>query len=232
MRTTEIEAKLATLEETLNEAEFWRLVSRVKRDRALAEKYAERIGRIDAEIFRRRAKLRVGIATGSVAVLLLAAIAALLFLLAPSLGANFHGLIILLATFLLMTALHPLAHLAAGKALGMRFLFYFPNGPAKIEPTLKVDYASYLRAQPKARAAMHLSGIVASILATLVGFLAAYSTQAPSFATITLAALLLLNTAFEFSPPLLVKLGFKIFRKSDAYRAFRELRLRKEQSRA
>jgi hypothetical protein len=72
---------------------------------------------------------------------------------------------------------------------------------------------------------MHLSGIAASILATLIGFLAAYVTQAPGFATFALAALLLLNTAFEFSPPLLVKLGFKIFRKSDAYRAYRELRL-------
>jgi hypothetical protein len=225
MRTAEVEAKLATLEKTLNEAEFWRLVSRVKRSRALAEKYAERIARIDAEIFRRRAKLRVSVALGSAGMILLAAIAAILFLLAPSLGANLHGLIILLATFLLMTALHPLAHLAAGKALGMRFLFYFPDGPAKIEPTLKVDYASYLRASSKARAAMHLSGIAASILATLIGFLAAYVTQAPGFATFALAALLLLNTAFEFSPPLLVKLGFKIFRKSDAYRAYRELRL-------
>ncbi len=228
MRPREVEEKLSQLERDLDEAEFWRLVVRVKRSRKLIEAYADRIAGIDAEIFARRAGVRVGIALGTAAMLLLLVLAALLLLIAPAMQPALHGLLTILATFLLMTALHPLAHLAAGKALGMRFLFYFLNGPARIEPTLKLDYASYLRASPRARAAMHLSGIAASILATLIGFLASYLTQAPGFATFTLGALLLLNTAFEFSPPLLVKLGLRIFRKSDAYRAFRELTLREE----
>ncbi|WP_456475380.1 hypothetical protein [Candidatus Pyrohabitans sp.] len=228
MHNAEVEARLSAIEKEFNEAEFWRLVSRVKRSRALAEKYAERIAHIDAGLFRKRARVRVSIAAGSLVMLLLAAFAVFIILLAPSLEARLHGLLMLFATFLLMTALHPLAHLIAGRALGIRFLFYFPDGPAKIEPTLKVDYASYLRVSPQARAAMHFSGIAASILATAIGFLAAYLTQAPRFAILSLAALLFINTILEFSPPLLVRLGFRGFRKSDAYRAFRELKQREE----
>lgn len=228
MHPREVEARLSKLEEELDEASFWRLVAQVKRSRRLIESYAERIARIDAEIFAHKAWIRVGIAQGTALMLFILSVAVLMLLLAPAMQPALHGLLTILATFLLMTALHPLAHLAAGRALGMRFLFYFPDGPAKIEPTLKLDYASYLRASPRARAAMHLSGIAASILATLIGFLAAYLSRAPGFATLTLGALLLLNAAFEFSPPLLVKLGFKMFRKSDAYRAFRELALREE----
>ena len=228
MMRGKIENELEELEKSLDERRFYMLVAKVKRSRTLINKHADRIARIDAEIFRRRAKLRLSIAAGSAAMLLLAALAALLFFIAPSFGATLHGLLTILATFLLMTALHPLAHLIAGKLLGIRFLFYFPNGPAKIEPTLKLEYASYLRASPRARAVMHLSGIAASILATLLGFLAAHFTRAPRFATTLLLLLLLLNSALEFSPPLLVKIGFKSLRKSDAYRFFRELTQREE----
>lgn len=223
-----VEARLAELEKFPDEVEFYRLVAEVKRSRSLIERYAERIGRIDARIFTERTGLRVSVGTGTAAMLLLGIAALLLLVLAPSMRAGLHGLLVISATFMLMTALHPIAHLLAGRALGMRFLFYFLNGPARVEPTLKVDYTSYLRSSPGARAAMHLSGIIASILATLVGFLAAYLSGAPAFAKNLLLLLLILNTLFEFSPPLLVKLGFRGFRKSDAYRFFRELKLREE----
>ncbi|MBU4491683.1 MAG: hypothetical protein KKD69_04385 [Euryarchaeota archaeon] len=39
-----------------------------------------------------------------------------------------------------MTTLHPLSHYIIGSLLGIRFTHYYLNGPAKIEPTLKVVF--------------------------------------------------------------------------------------------
>ncbi len=59
---------------------------------------------------------------------------------------------------------HSLAHWAVGRAMGMRFTYYFLGGPPPPRPGAKLDYASYLRVPPTQRAVMHASGAVVTKL--------------------------------------------------------------------
>ncbi len=70
-----------------------------------------------------------------------------------------------------MTTLHPLSHYFTGSLCGIRFTHYYLNGPAKIEPTLRIDYSSYLKAPAKQRALMHLSGVIGTVAAPLIAAL-------------------------------------------------------------
>jgi hypothetical protein len=133
--------------------------------------------------------------------------------------------LILLSTLFIVISLHPLTHLMVGKLFGIQFHYIFLNGPLKIQPTLKTDRTSYLRLQPARRAVFHISGIIATIAALFSGYFAAEFAEATT-AKIILGIIIPLNAAFEVAPPLLVKLGFKNFRKSDFYRFWREWKKR------
>ena len=89
--------------------------------------------------------------------------------------------------------LHDLAHWAWGRAVGIRFLCYFLDGPFRVQPGLKTDYATYLRTPPRSRAAMHASGAVASKLAPLVPLVATPLAHAPLWAVLALVGLTLLQ---------------------------------------
>jgi hypothetical protein len=70
--------------------------------------------------------------------------------------------------------LHCPAHWVVGRLVGIRFLRYFIGGPLKVTPGIKADYASYLRASPGERAAMHAAGAVASKIAPFAVFAGVY----------------------------------------------------------
>ncbi|MBU4374420.1 MAG: hypothetical protein KJ714_08315 [Euryarchaeota archaeon] len=95
-----------------------------------------------------------------------------------------------------MTTLHPLSHYIIGSLLGIRFTHYYLNGPAKIEPTLKIDYFSYLKAPGKKRALMHVSGVVGTVAAPLIIALIALDKGAGSAAS-NLFIIFLLLVVFE-----------------------------------
>src|SRR4029450_7035713 len=59
-------------------------------------------------------------------------------------------------------ALPPPAHWVAGPRVGMRFHVYSVRALIPPVPGLKIDYATYLRVAPEARAWMHASGAIAS----------------------------------------------------------------------
>ena len=59
---------------------------------------------------------------------------------------------------MLLGTTHDLAHLVVGRLVGIRFAHWFIDGPTRLQPGLKTDYASYLRTPPHARAWMHASG--------------------------------------------------------------------------
>ena len=59
---------------------------------------------------------------------------------------------------MLLGTTHDLAHLVVGRLVGIRFTHWFIDGPTRLQPGLKTDYASYLRTPPHARAWMHASG--------------------------------------------------------------------------
>ena len=56
------------------------------------------------------------------------------------------------------------------RAVGMRFIAYFIRELIPPFPGLKIDYATYLRVPPEARAWMHASGAIASSSAYSRGF--------------------------------------------------------------
>jgi hypothetical protein len=82
-------------------------------------------------------------------------------------GRWFVYIAFLVGTGALLVGPHCLAHYIVGRLAGIRFTHMFIGGPPPPRPGLKIDYASYLRASPKIRAAMHASG---AVLTKLVPF--------------------------------------------------------------
>lgn len=207
--------------EPSRERDFWRMVSRVKRDPKFTRMYAEQIGRIDGAIFRQKAGILVPLKLGN-----FVEMAAAIFIIVISYelisSEVYTGIVILACAFGLTVTLHPLAHYAVGRVLGIKFTFYFPDGPALIEPTIKTDYATYLTASPLKRASMHAAGPIISTLVIAMSLVMAIYIEAPPWTSGILLGLLIFNSIFEVLPPLLVKLGKKRFAKSDAYRTLRE----------
>jgi hypothetical protein len=90
-------------------------------------------------------------------------------------------------------------HYIVGRLVGIRFAYWFPHGiyvffrsPGKklwkIEPSLKIDYNSYLRASPMARIVMHASGAIVTKITVGAIALIAILFNAPLWAIILLIA--------------------------------------------
>jgi hypothetical protein len=210
---------------------FWRVVRAAKGNPEIEGKFAERMGEIDKLLFEAKARIKLDYMTGTIIELLGSVIGFVLLYF----GATFTGIestIFYVASALaLMTFLHPISHIIAASRFGIKFHFYFLNGPMLIEPTLKVDYSTYLKAPSKSRALFHLAGAVNSVLVTLLVFVVALQDPATTDITKTvLAALWLFTTASEIFPIIFIKFGipkilFADFRKSDSYRSIREWRI-------
>lgn len=219
-----IEEAIAKGKYSLCERDFWRIVTQVKKEPELANKFADRIGRIDQTIFRKKARISVPLKIGHfIEIMATLLIVVALYCLISS--GTYTGIAILAGTFALMGTVHPLAHYMVGRAFGIRFTFYFPNGPAMIEPTIKTDYATYLKTPPIKRAVMHAAGPLICTLIIIVALAVAVAVNAPPWTPRLLAAFLVFNILFEVLPPLWVKLGIKSFTKSDTYRALREWKI-------
>jgi hypothetical protein len=158
---------------------FWRLVRQVKLEARLADHWADVIGRIDQKAFERSVRPRLPVWLGNA--ILLAASAVLIALIPVSLrlarGAIalpfWSGLLAVAAAGGLSVNLHDLAHWVIGRMAGIRFTAYFLKKPL-LTPGLKIDYASYLRTSPGARAWMHASGAIVSKIAPFAVFVAVY----------------------------------------------------------
>jgi hypothetical protein len=160
---------------------FWRLLRRVKLEPRLAVHWAEPAGRIDRKAFERRIRPRFPVWLGNAA--LLAAAGVLIALIPVSLAVAresstpepfLAGLLALAAGAGLGPALHDLGHWVVGRLAGIRFLAYFLDGPLRIQPGIKIDYESYLKASPAARAWTHASGALVTKVAPFVVFAALY----------------------------------------------------------
>lgn len=241
MKEGEVEKALNKIEKELDKGNyaavkklgFWKVVKAVKKDPTLAEGFAERIGGIDQRLFESKVWVKLSYSTGT-AIELIGAVFGLFLL---YLGATSQGITstvsYVVSAVVLMTALHPISHSIAGKLFGIGFHFYFLNGPMFIEPTLKVDYSTYVKAPAKNRALFHLAGAVNSVLSTFIVLLVALiDSDAQPVARIILAVWWLFTTGSEVFPLIFIKLGvpkilFADFRKTDSYRALREWRLGK-----
>jgi hypothetical protein len=113
------------------------------------------------------------------------------------------------------------AHWLVGRAMGMRFLSYYVRDLIPPVPGLKIDYATYLRVAPEARAWMHASGAIASKIGPFLALAFWPASGAPGWAAWTILAygLLIIGTDIVVST-----------RKSDWKRFRRELRIARIQS--
>lgn len=179
-----IEAAVDGGETYLARLGFWPLVRQVKAQPMLSRHWAEQVGRIDRKAFDARvhptfpvflgnAVLVAGTAAGGAAIAVGAAAGD------PVLS----GVAFVASAGILSVSVHGLGHWLAGRTAGIRFHRYFLDGPFRIQPGLKTDYATYLRARPGGRAWMHAAGALATKLAPFVSLLAAAAAGAPRWAT-------------------------------------------------
>ncbi len=196
----------------------------------MIKKYSSRIGKIDEKIFRDNALWTLSIPLGNLIEVSGVILSIILLYWSNTLNSTpSKWLMTLASVFLFSATIHPLAHYIVGKLFGIKFIFYFLNGPLKIEPTIKTDYASYLRASPKKRVMLHLSGGIATSLSPIL-MLIVSNLIGLSLPYFIFGGLFLFFISTEFIPLLLIKIGSpKIigldFRKSDSYRAMREWNL-------
>jgi len=207
---------------------FWKVVSAAKKDNVIAEKYAQSIGKIDKRIFESKTGVKLDYKTGTLLELALTIIGFILLYLGSLSNDIMSTILYTASALILMTSLHPISHIIAGYPAGIGFHFYFLNGPLRIEPTLKVDYATYIRASPRSRALFHLAGAINSVLITfLVLFVALLIPETSLLTKTVLAAVFIFTLASEFFPVIFIKIGvskilFADFRKSDTHRFLRE----------
>ena len=166
----------------LRELGYWPLVRQIKREPQLAQHWAEQCGRIDRKAFELAVRPRFPVWLGNALLALGSAVLIGAVCVATAMARDaadaseplLPGLLAVAAAGGLSVTLHDLAHWVVGRLVGIRFTSYFLNGPTRIQPGLKTDYASYLRAAPGRRAWMHASGAVASKIAPFAVFAAVY----------------------------------------------------------
>jgi hypothetical protein len=100
-----------------------------------------------------------------------------------------RGPVLLAATAALLGTTHDLAHLLAGRAAGIRFTGWFLDGPTRLQPGLKIDYASYLRTPARQRAWMHAAGALATKAVPFALLPVGRSAGAPAWSLTALAGI-------------------------------------------
>lgn len=167
---------------------FWRAVAAVKRDPALVDRHADRVARIDRDAFRRAVPLHLPALVGVVMLVVGFAVGVVLIAAAPRFAHPWLELVLLVGLGALDVTTHGLAHFVVGGLVGIRFTDWFVDLPSKPQPGLKVDYASYLRTAPAARACMHASGAVVTKVIPFVVLASALAIGADTWALVVIGA--------------------------------------------
>ncbi len=183
-----IEAAVDAGETDLRALGFWRLLARVKADRALAIHWADQAGRIDRKAYERSVRFRFPVWFGNLVLLLGVGVgAAAAGVAVTTESPRTAGAALVLAALTWSAAVHSPTHWVVGTIIGLRFHSYFLRGLIPPVPGLKIDYATYLRASAEGRAWMHASGAIASKLAPFVPLALWPATVATAWAAWTLA---------------------------------------------
>lgn len=167
---------------------FWRIVARVKPDRLLVHEHADQIGRIDTAAFRAGVKLRVPVWLGNALLLAVVAFGVVAFAVAARTEDTVAGVALLVAGGAWSLGVHSPTHWFIGWMAGIAFTDYFLGGPPPPRPGIKTDYATYLRAEPSARAWFHASGAIATKIAPFLAVALSPATNAPAWAVLAMAA--------------------------------------------
>jgi len=171
----ELEQKIETEGATeANLRQFWKLVNRAKLESQISEDALDRIVRVRDTLFNKLYpplfSLRQGLALTVIAALVGAALVwyALQF---------DQLLFFLMGSAFLMVGTHPWGHWVAGKFVRVGYEYFYLNGPAKVEPCLKIHFRPYLKASFDSRVIVHASGAFATVLTALTLLLAAITTE-------------------------------------------------------
>ena len=189
MRHEDVESTLAAIERTLSGDEeatihgtgFWKVVAVVKRDPELVDPFASRIAAIDQQAFNRWAMVVVPLYVGTLVAVVGSILGLTLIGVASSMKAPLNGLTFLIGMGVLFVTLHSLAHLAVGRAVGIRVTDWFVASFGRPQPGVKIEYQSYLRASPTSRAWMHAAGTVVTKLVPFVLIPAALAADVPDW---------------------------------------------------
>ena len=164
---------------------FWRVVRVLKTNPQLADRFAGTVGRIDAVAFEQRVRPRFPVWFGNAVLGAGVALGDALLGWAVACDEPIQAAIGLIAgAGVLSVSAHDLGHWVAGRAAGIRFRSYFLDGPFRIQPGLKTEYGSYLRASARGRARMHAAGALASKMAPFVALAVWPATDAPGWAAL------------------------------------------------
>jgi hypothetical protein len=186
----ELKSELKNIETSYNAKNFLATVNRVKKDKIVDDELLGLIEKISRKRFGEKVSFTINVTPGNLLeiIITLAAI-----ILAFQTTTNW---MLYLSALILMATLHPLSHYITGAISGIRFTHYYLNGPARIEPTLRIDYSSYLKAKASGRALMHLSGVIGTLAApVIVAFIAIYKGE--NAASVNLFYLFILLIVFE-----------------------------------
>ncbi|MBW3666419.1 MAG: hypothetical protein KY394_02370 [Actinobacteria bacterium] len=161
---------------------FWSAVSRVKENPELAERYADRIARIDDRAFRNWALVTVPLWLGTAS--MLAATVGGLALVWWTYALEGWGAVVAFYAGLgvLLVTTHGLAHLVTGAISGIGFTCWFIGSILQPQPGVKIDYSTYLRTRPRRRAWMHASGAILTKLLPFALLGAAIAADLPVWA--------------------------------------------------
>jgi hypothetical protein len=179
---------------------FWRRVRTVKADAMLSTHWSEVVGRIDRKAFEQRVRPRFPVWFGNAVLFVgvLVGAGAITYAIGCD-NRTVAGVLLLVSGPVLSVSVHDLAHWVWGRAAGIRFLWYFLDGPMRIQPGLKTDYACYLRTPPASRAAMHAAGAVASKVAPVIPLALWPLTDAPAWSAWGLLAFTVIQLVTDFT---------------------------------
>ena len=158
----DLKERVKKLENNYNGKEFLSIVNKIKKDKINDDELLTQIENLSRKRFEGKVSLTLGLFTGNL-LEIIATIAAIV--LAFRVNTDW---MLYLCVLILMATLHPLSHYLTGRLFGIRFTHYYLNGPARIEPTLRINYFSYLKAKGVKRALMHVSGVIGTLAAPLI----------------------------------------------------------------
>lgn len=187
----DLKERVKNLEKNYSGKEFLSVVNKIKKDKLNDDELLMQIENLSRKRFEEKVSFTLGLFTGNL-LEIIATIAAVV--LAFRINTDW---ILYLCALILMVTLHPLSHYLTGRLSGIGFTHYYLNGPARIEPTLRINYFSYLKAGGMKRALMHASGVIGTLAAPLIVALIALEKGASGVA-MNLMYFFLLLIVFEF----------------------------------
>jgi hypothetical protein len=155
----------------LRQLGYWRAVAALKRHPEWLAAYGGRVSDIDRRAFEATTWPVLPVESGARLLGGVTLTGAVLLALVPAAPRWLRGWLTLLGTGAIIWSSHSLTHFVVGWLQGIRFQGWYLDGPTKLQPGLKVEYASYLATAPASRAWFHASGAIESKLVPFLSFL-------------------------------------------------------------